>query len=98
MDSDIKAAQLFNSVCNVSAEDAMAYAGISETRIKTMCNMHYLERKINKDGNYYYRTTIKGREEFEKKTGIRGYASNSYNHDKALYDVYTSLDEEEQNS
>ncbi len=76
----------------------MAYAGISATRLKTLANIHYLERKIDKKGNYYYRTTIEGRKEFEKRSGIRGYFSNSYAHDKALYDVYTSLSEEEQNS
>lgn len=98
MDSDIKGAQLFNSICNVSEEDAMAFSGMSATRLKTMTNVHYLERKIDKNGKYYYRTTVEGRKKFEEKSGIRGYVSNSYAHDKALYDVYTNLTKEEQNS
>lgn len=76
----------------------MAFTGMSATRLKTMANVHYLERKIDKKGRYYYHTTVKGRKMFEEKTGIRGYASNSYAHDKALYDVYTNLTEEERNS
>ena len=98
MASDIKAARLFNTVCNVSAEDVMSFSGISEHRLKTMVNLHYIEEKVDKHGNTFYRTTIEGREEFEEKTGIRGYASNSYVHDKALYNVYVDLSEEEQYS
>ena len=98
LDSDIKAAQLFNCICNVSQKDAMAYSGISDNRIHTYLNLHYIEEHVDKRGNSYYRTTPEGRKMFEEKTGIYGYASNSYNHDKALYNVYVKLDEEERNS
>lgn len=98
MDRDIKVAQLFNCVCNVSKEDAIRYCGISENRLNTLDNMHYIEKKVDNRGNFYYRTTKEGRDVFEEKTGIRGYISNSYKHDKILYDVFVSLSDDEQRS
>jgi len=79
-------------------KDAMKFSGISDNRLHTYLNMHYIEELVDKRGNPYYRTTPEGRKMFEEKTGIRGYASNSYNHDKALYDVYVDRTDEERRS
>ena len=76
----------------------MAYAGISATRLKTLDNMHLIEERVDRYGNRYYRTTPKGRREFEKRSGIKGYWSNSYVHDKGMYNVYVERSESEQRS
>lgn len=97
MDRDIKCAELFSCICNVTREDAINFSGISKHRLDTFINMHFITEEFI-DDIIYYRTTITGRKVFEEVTSIKGYVSNSYYHDKALYDIYTEISENERNS
>lgn len=97
MPRDIKCAALFNTVCNVSEEDAIAFSGISENRLFTWKNLGWITEEHDEKKSWY-RTTIKGREIFEEKTLIHPYVSNSYRHDKGLFDIYASRSDSERDS
>lgn len=97
MPRDIKCATLFNTVCNVSEEDAIAFSGISENRLFTWKNLGWITEEHDEKKSWY-RTTIKGREIFEEKTLIHPYVSNSYRHDKGLFDIYASKSDSERDS
>lgn len=94
MDQDIRCAELFACICNVSKEDALEFSGISCHRFNTFLNMHLISKEFI-DNIIYYRTTKEGRRVFENLTSIKGYASNSYYHDKKLYEIYRTLSDEE---
>lgn len=94
MDRDIRCAELFACICNVSREDAINFSGISNHRFDTFVNMHLITEEFI-DDTIYYRTTVEGRRTFEELTSIKGYASNSYYHDKELLNIYTNISDEE---
>jgi len=97
MTRDIKAAELFQTCCNVKMENAMRYTGVTEERLCTWKKMGYIV-DVYEDKRSYLQTTEKGRAKFEEITGKRPYFCQSYPHDEALAEVRSSLSDTERAS